>query len=185
MRLLICLALFLTAALPGFGQTAASAGPGLPSGPRAVFAAAAPFYDFTDAKLKPWHLKATYQFYDKKGKPTKQGTYEYWWASPQVYRSTWTRLGASRTDWHTANGKFYRTESGEPLKYFERTLESMLLRPLPADVFLTSNRTRLEMKTVSARSSSGLVKLPCIVMSFSSQAGKRHPAVVPLADTNS
>ncbi len=182
MRSLIYLALFLTTALPGFGQAAASAGPGLPSDPRAVFAAAEPFYDFTDAKLKPWYLKATYQLYDEKGKPTKQGTYEYWWASPQVYRSSWTRAGATHTDWHTADGKFYRTESGEPLKYFERNLESMLLRPLPAEVVLASDRTRLEMKTVSARSSSGSVKLPCVVMSFSSQAGNGHPAPNPAAE---
>jgi hypothetical protein len=84
MRLLYFCALSLTALLPGFAQTAANAGPGLPQDPREIFAAAAPFYDFNSPDLKPWHLKATYQLYDEKGKPGEQGTYEYWWASRQV-----------------------------------------------------------------------------------------------------
>jgi len=114
---------------PSFSQ--APAAQGLPSDPRAVFAAAAPFYDFNNAQLKPWHLKATYQLYDDSGKPGEQGTYEYWWASPQVYRSSWTRPGASHTDWHTADGKHSFQATGAGLSYFEDELQSKLLSPLP------------------------------------------------------
>ena len=80
MRLIDFLALLLMIAMPGFAQSAANAGPGLPKEPRDIFSAAAPFYDFTSPELKPWHLKAKYQLYDDTGDPAEQGTYEYWWA---------------------------------------------------------------------------------------------------------
>jgi hypothetical protein len=94
MRALFSLGLILTGILLGFGQAASSDGPGLPNDPREVFAMAAPHYDFADPALKPFHIKAAYQLYDEKGKPSEQGTFEYWWASPPAYRATWTRPGA-------------------------------------------------------------------------------------------
>jgi TonB family protein len=151
-------ALSLTALLPGFAQTTANAGPGLPKDPREVFAAAAPFYDFNSPDLKPWHLKATYQLYDEKGKPGEQGTYEYWWASPKVHRSTWTRANATRTDWWTADGAQYRKESGPPLRYFERMLDSILRSPLPARSALDSGRMKLELKMMPT----GQENLACV-----------------------
>jgi hypothetical protein len=78
MRAQILIAVCLGGVLPGFTQNASSPQPGLPKDPRAVFAAAAPFYNFSDPALKPWHLKATYQLYDEKGKPAEEGTFEYW-----------------------------------------------------------------------------------------------------------
>jgi hypothetical protein len=132
MRALLFAGLFLISTLPAMAQNADDSKPGLPKDPRAVFAAAAPFYDFSDPALKPWHMKASYQLYDDKGKPAEQGTYEYWWASPKVYRSTWTRAGASRTDWHTADGKHSYTASGDDLSYFEYQLQELLLSPLPS-----------------------------------------------------
>ena len=112
----------LTFVCQAFGQAAATAPPNLPTDPRESSAMAAPHYDFNDPALKPWHMKATYQLYDEKGKPTEQGTYEYWWASPKVHRSTWTRADATRTDWATADGAIHRKENGGSLRYFERDL---------------------------------------------------------------
>jgi TonB family protein len=160
MRLLTFLALILTAALPCLGQTPASAGPGLPKDPREVFAAAAPFYDFTSPDLKPWHLKATYQLYDEKGKPSEQGTYEYWWASPAVYRSTWTRPGATRTEWQTADGSFGQKKAGERLGYFEEGLREDFLSPLPSARDLDPAKVRLDLKKVPA----GKAKLSCMTI---------------------
>ena len=80
MRPLAFFALSLILLLPGFSQTASNAVPPLPKDPHELLAAAAPLYDFSSPELKPWHLTATYQFYDLKGKPAEQGTWEYWWA---------------------------------------------------------------------------------------------------------
>lgn len=146
----------------------------MPKDPRAIFAAAAPFYDFNDATLKPWHLKATYQLYDQDGKPTAQGTYEYWWVSPKVYRRTWSRPGVTHTDWHTADGKIAHQVTGERLQYFEYNLQSALLSPLPDLGDLDPTKVRFDRETVSAG-----VKLPCImVIPLMPQHGKIQ--VVPI-----
>ncbi|MDR3726176.1 MAG: energy transducer TonB [Terracidiphilus sp.] len=158
MRALIPSFILLAAALPGLGQAAASAGPGLPKDPLEVLAEAAPFYDFKSAALKPWHMKATYQLYDVKGDPTEQGTYEYWWASPKVRRSSWTRADATRTDWWTADGAQYRKESGKPLRFFERRLSTVLLAPLPDRALLEAGRLKLELKSIPV----GQWNLSCI-----------------------
>jgi TonB family protein len=148
MRLPIVSALSLIILLPALGQTAVNAGPGLPKEPRELIAAAAPLYDFSSPELKPWHLKATYQLYDLKGNPAEQGTWEYWWASPTVHRSSWTRAGVEHTEWVTADGTLYRKDSGGPLKYFERTIEFSFLHPLPWRPLLDSGRMKLDLKMI-------------------------------------
>jgi TonB family protein len=151
MRVQCFLALSLAAILPGFAQQPASAGAVLPIGPREVFAAAAPFYEFTSPELKPWHLKAAYQLYDENGKPSEQGTFEYWWASAKVHRGTWMRSGATRTEWETGDGEFATDESGKRLEYFEEQLRSAFLSPLPEAYVLNSNSLRMELEPASPK----------------------------------
>ncbi|HWE84640.1 MAG TPA: energy transducer TonB [Terracidiphilus sp.] len=138
-----------------FAQSGAPAA-ALPKDPRAILALAAPLYDFASPDMKPWHVKAKYQLYDLNGNPTGQGEWEYWWASPKVHRQSWTRDGLSRGDWFVADGKQFRKESGAPLRYFERQVESALLAPLPTEVAQDANRMKLEVKTVAAGNGSQL-----------------------------
>lgn len=142
------------------GHTTPAASPELSKDPRAVLETAAPFYDYTDPHLKPWHLKATYQLYDEASKPAESGVYEYWWASPKVYRSSWTRGTASRTDWHTEDGAHHYLATGEPFNYFEYQFQSALLSPLPRIDELDPTKLRLSRESVSLGSS----KLPCIMV---------------------
>jgi hypothetical protein len=58
------LVLVVEAALACFGQAAAGEKPNLPNDPQAILAMAAPFYDFSNPALTPWHLTATYQLCD-------------------------------------------------------------------------------------------------------------------------
>jgi hypothetical protein len=160
MRLLSSFVLCLAVAQPGLCQAPASAAPGLPSDPREVFAAAAPFYDFTSPTLKPWHLKATYRLYDEKGNPSEQGTYEYWWASPHVYRSSWTKAGATHTEWHTADGKRAYLATGGPPEIFEYKLQSALLSPLPSTTELDPAKVRQQSETAGPKDA----KFPCIMV---------------------
>jgi TonB family protein len=155
MRAVCFVFLLLLAAQAGFGQAAT---PSVPTDPHAVLAAAEPLYDFSDPAMKPWHLKASYQLYDLKGKPAEQGTWEYWRASPNVHRSTWTREGATRTDWWTADGALHRKESGNPLRYFERTLETTLLYPLPPRNIVSSDKLKIDLKIVPV----GKSQLACV-----------------------
>jgi hypothetical protein len=100
--------------------------------PRAVLAAIAPYYDFNDANIKPWHLKVNYQLEDEKRNPTEQGVFEYWWVSPNVYRSKWTRGDAVHSEWHAADNRTLIQSTGEPLSVFEYWLRSAFVSPLPS-----------------------------------------------------
>jgi TonB family protein len=99
--------------------------------PRAAFASIAPYYDYMDPSLKPWHMKVDYQLYNENGAASEKGVLEYWWASPKVYRMTWTRGQSIHTDWHTADGRHLTKTMGEPLGLYEHWLENALLSPLP------------------------------------------------------
>ncbi|MGO9325135.1 MAG: TonB family protein [Terracidiphilus sp.] len=139
----ILIAICFVGALSGLAQEATAPQPGQIKDPRAILAAAAPFYDFSDPTLKPWHLKASYQLYDDKGNPSEQGTFEYWWVSPKVYRSTWSRPSASHTHWQTAGGTEAYVETGERLRYFEENLSSDLFSPLPTAAEIDPTKIRL------------------------------------------
>jgi len=172
MRFLLGLVFCSVAALRCFGQAAGGDAPGLPKEPREVFAAAAPFYDFNDPAMKPWHLKASYQLYDEKGKRAEQGTFEYWWASPLEYRSSWSRPGAKRTDWHMPHGKFAYESTGDAIGLFEYGLKSALLAPLPGSAGLDPTRFHLENEGVAQSGGDG----PCLtIVPQMAQDGKSTP----------
>ncbi len=158
MRAQLLLALSLAAAAQVPGQTAATTLAPLPKDSRELLAMAAPLYDFNSPALKPWHLKATYQVYDRNVKPTEQGTYEYWWASPNVYRSTWTSPNGTHTDWYTAGGKHMSQTAGGRLNFFAKDLQRALFSPLPTAFDLDPARIRLDLEDLT----SGNAKFPCI-----------------------
>ena len=160
MRAHILIAVCLAATLACFAQDTPTPQPSQIKDPRAILAAAAPFYDFSDPALKPWRLKASYQLYDDKGNPTEQGTFEYWWASPKVYRVSWSRPSAKHTDWHTADGKSAYEATGEGIGFFEQKLRSVLFSPLPRSGDLDPAKIRLDRQDVKL----GDVKVPCIMV---------------------
>jgi hypothetical protein len=135
MRQLIVSAVLLSSGLSGLaqslnlGQSYLEVAP--TKEPRVVLNALRPYYDFMDTNLKPWHLKVNFQINDDKGNPLKQGVFEYWWASPKVYRSMWKLEGAQRSEWHTADGRSLFQSTGEPLGIYEHWLQTALLSPLP------------------------------------------------------
>ena len=118
----------------------------LPADPHAILAAAQPLYDFSSTDLKPWHLRVTYQLYDEKEAPTEQGTFEYWWASPEVHRSSWTRSNVSYTAWRLAGRGHAHQGSSEALSYVESKLEQAFFSPLPSNRTISSDHTQLEKR---------------------------------------
>jgi TonB family protein len=172
MRQLVFSALFLAAFAPHSGQTAPGTEPSPPHDPRALLEAAIPLYDFSSPDLKPWHLKATYQLYDPKGQPTEQGTWEYWWSSPHVHRSTLTRAGEEHTEWSTAEGAIYRKGAGRPSHYFERMIKDIVFITLPTHSVLDSDKVKLELKMVPPDKP----ELACVVVTGQALAdGKPQP----------
>jgi hypothetical protein len=137
----------LAAALPALGQANPPAS-GLPEDTNGVFNLPAFLYDYST--LHPWRLKASYQLYDNAGKPSGQGTYEYWYASPQVYRSAWTRDGGTYTEWRTADGKSRTLATGETPGFFEYKLRVALLTPLTSAGALDPALFRLDPSAMTA-----------------------------------
>jgi TonB family protein len=126
--------------------------------PRALFSAVGPFYDFADPALKPWHLRASYQTYDPSGNPASDASYEYWWVSPKVYRSTWSRGGSSHSEWYTADGRKFQKDEGEGPHLFKTDFPAQLLTPLPEEAEVESKENHLERQMIRA----GKVKVPCV-----------------------
>jgi len=160
MRFVYILALFCASIQGAVGQSSDNAAPSLPADPAAVFDTASPFYNFSDSSLKPWHLKASYQLYDKKGNPSEQGTFEYWWQSKDVYRTTWTRPSATQTDWYTADKKHAYSQTGERLQFFEHKLKSALLSPLPSFTDLEPTKTSFKRTFAGPKDN----QVPCIML---------------------
>jgi Gram-negative bacterial TonB protein C-terminal len=159
--------LLVLSSVIGVAQAPESVSP-LPTDPAEVFKAAQPLYDFASPKLRPWHMKVSYELFDEKEKSKGKGSFEYWWESPDTYRSTWTRGAIKQTDWHLA-GKIYHAGTGDPLDFDERKLEADLVAPLPI-------ATELDPQTATYhredQAFSG-VKLPCVmVMRKMPPAGK-------------
>jgi TonB family protein len=130
MRRLCSLVFLLSWGVLSFGLSPYDAGATRDA--RAVLASIAPYYDYMDPGLKPWHVKVDYQLYGEKGIVSEQAVFEYWWVSPQVYRSTWTRGQTTLSDWHTADGRHLTEASGGPLGLYDYWLQRALLSPLPA-----------------------------------------------------
>lgn len=150
---------FLVAGLV-FGQSPAAAPTQeLPKDPRAILAAAEPYYDFSDPALKPFHLKATYQLYDPQGNPAERGTWEYWRISEKVSHSSWKRADAALSEWHTADGAVYRKQSGAKFRYFERNIAKNFMIQLPKLTEVDSGKFRLDPDEVKI----GSHKLPCVI----------------------
>jgi len=156
----LVLALCSVWALRGLAQDPFSVNPSSIKDPKALLAAVTPLYEFADAALKPWHMKASYQTYDLDGKPAERGNYEYWWASLSVYRSTWTRGANSKSEWHTADGQRFETVTGK-LHQFETSFPRELIAPFPdpndRDESKATEPTWMKREEVTF----GKVKAPC------------------------
>lgn len=152
------LLLLLPALLPALPLAAQTQNPASIKDAKALLAVAVPSYDFASPALKPWHMKASYQIYDQNGNPTERGAYEYWWASPSVNRSTWTRGAVTQSDWHTADGRRFQTNAGGALHLFETRFPKELFAPLPGANDDDLKQTWLQRDSVAF----GNLKVPCV-----------------------
>lgn len=110
-------------------------------------------------EIKPWHIRATYHSYDKKGRPEYEGTYEEWWASPTIYKLSFTSPKSTRTDY--ANGTtLFRDGSPEWQSGPELSLRASLVDPLLDASML--GQFKLESRNVDV----GKVRLPCVALTY-------------------
>jgi len=123
-------------------------------------------------------LKPVTSFTTTKANPGEQGTFEYWWASPKVHRTTWSRASASRTDWYTSGGKYVYLTGGDALSFIEYKLQSALLSPLSEACDLDPSKIRLQFEEEKL---GGQVKFPCVeVIPLMPQYGHLQPVPMGL-----
>lgn len=71
---------------------------------------------------------------------------------------TWTRGGATSTDWSLPDGKHAYLSTGDGFNIFEHKLEAAFFSPLPGTADLDPKQVRLERDEVKL----GDLKLPCV-----------------------
>jgi TonB family protein len=169
--LMVCLAPTLVCA--ALGQAPADTAAKAPKDPRQLLLAARPAYDFDDASLKPWHLKGKYQLFDENGKPGEEGTYEYWWVAPGVYRSTWSRPSRTCTEWHMADGRTMSVASGKRILAIERELRDLLVSAVPDVSKLKAGDAEIEKDEFKI----GKLTLSCAKLRLKPQKDGRTPNI--------
>ena len=164
-------------ALAGFpalhAQNSANSLPPLPKDPLAILKVAAPLYSFNDPQLKPWHLKGTYQLYNENGGLGEEGQYELWWVSPNTFRSSWSRPGATLDEWHTSDGKVLSKATGEHPFYFEEQLQLLLTSPLPDPAKFDPVDVKVEKEKLNL----GKLSFPCVTITAPKRKDGTHPLV--------
>jgi len=86
--------------------------------------------------ISPWHIKATYQKFDTKGKLSASGTYEEFWFSDKSYKRIYTSSTFSQTD--------YASERGET------EVRMYLTAPIPSQLGVLNAQLKNENLAVGA-----------------------------------
>lgn len=130
---------------PGaFSQAAQQTSPQpLPSDPAALMQLAWQQNGLHGSDLKPWHVRASWQVVNDKGKPQKQGTWEEWWAGPHESKVMYDSPDFQQTTWSSAEGDFTQNIHGS-WGWIEDLVEQMVLKPVASQEQLKDSRLREE-----------------------------------------
>jgi hypothetical protein len=86
----------------------------LPQDPKDILALGAKTNGLGGDDLKPWHLKASFETFDDKGKDPIKGTLEVFWAGPKKYKRIYTIPGFSQIEYATDHGIYFSGSTGAP-----------------------------------------------------------------------
>jgi len=103
----------------------------LPSDPKEILELATKTNGLGGEDLKPWHLKASFETFDEKGKSQTKGSIEVSWAGPQRYKRIYTSPNYSQVEYGTEHGVYYKGDLTPP-PYPEAIIVDQLLHPLPS-----------------------------------------------------
>ena len=117
---------------------ATSAPTALPTDPKELLLLAAKSNGLTGDGMQPWHLKATFQVFDKKGDSLDQGTLEEFWAGPAKYKRIFTSATFSQTEYGTEKS-ILRSGSHEALPTNLALIYRDLIAPFPSENTLSAH----------------------------------------------
>jgi TonB family protein len=141
-------------------QIPTSAAPNLssmPTDPATLLAAGSKVNGLNGPEISPWHIKATYQEFDAKGKLSSTGSYEEFWISDKSYKRTYTSPTFTQTDYATERG-LYRSGNQAWPGPRETAVRMYLTTPIPAT--LGFHDLRLDHENHS----NGKVQLQCVTL---------------------
>ena len=102
-----------------------------PTDPRARLELARKMNGLRGFAIQPWHLKAGYEVFNSEGTSSSKGTFEEWWASDKLYKTTYQADGLSSTGYRTDHG-FYHAGDTTKVRAPLAWLEPALINPLAA-----------------------------------------------------
>jgi hypothetical protein len=83
-----------------------------------------------DFEMKPWHLKASFQLYDRNGKPSETGTIEEWWGGLTLSKLRIESPSYTATIIENRDGGF-RTQGAGLVPLQIRAIENNVVYPMP------------------------------------------------------
>ena len=95
----------------------------------ARLAAARDATNLADRALKPWHLVAGYDLLDVRGAVKEHGTFEEWWAAPDIWRQHFTSPSFNYDHLRIGSQRF--TDSQGRIPYFLSVMIQDLVEPIP------------------------------------------------------
>ncbi len=107
--------------------------------------------------LQSYHLKMTVQLFDKKGKPSEQGTVEAFWAGVGKEKLVYSFPSYSATEVH-ANGKLFRTDGASDPPQDIRTVLREVQQPMPTESEIDASQPQIDKVNF------GKVPLECIML---------------------
>lgn len=138
-------------------QSVAPSNPPMPTDPAAILAAGSRLNGLNGPGISPWHIKATYQKFDTKGKPSSTGSYEEFWFSDRNYKRTYTSPTFTQTDYGTERG-LYRSGSQDWPRRDESVVRMYLTAPIPAELGVANAQLKTESLDV------GGARLRCVTL---------------------
>ncbi len=145
----------------GDANTSASVKPAdlpLPKDANGILSLAAQVNGLGAPGLQPWHVKASYETFNREGKSDGHGTFEMFWAGPEKYKQIFTSPAFTQTEYGSAGGNYHTGDSASA-PYPQAFLIEQLLRPMPSQEDIDeANPERRERAF-------GSVKLQCVMLS--------------------
>lgn len=146
-------------------QSVAPNNPGIPTDPAAILADGSNLNGLNGPGISPWHIKATYQKFDTKGKLSSTGSYEEFWFSDRNYKRTYTSPTFTQTEYATERG-LYRSGSQDWPGREEAQVRMYLTAPIPAELGVANAQLNAENLDV------GSARLRCVTL--------KAPRVLPV-----
>jgi TonB family protein len=153
---IFCIIVFAASSLTA--QTQAPAALPMPKDPAEILQLALAQNDIDVDDLAPWHLKATFQLFDAKGKPTETVKLDEIWAGPQQQRRVWTSPSFNQIEIINQKGK-YRSGNHDGVPALLQTAHQIIVHPMPSEDDIAGTKPYLQKKKF------GSVDLNCIMLS--------------------